>query len=68
MQICIYIYISVIADLYIYIYINSFIKAIESTKGTAKQLRIFFLFFPPYNLGEGLLKLVGAFYQNTILK
>lgn len=41
--------------------------SIDSTKPLAKTLRPLFLCFPPYNLGEGLLRLSAIFYTNTVL-
>jgi ABC-type glutathione transport system ATPase component len=42
-------------------------NSIESTKPLAKAMRYVFVFFPPYNLGEGLLRLSASFFTNTIL-
>ena len=40
---------------------------IESTKDLAQALRsYFFLYMPPYNLGEGLLNLPRAYYANFV--
>ena len=41
--------------------------SINSTKELAETLRLVFLCFPPYNLGEGLLRLSASFFSGTIL-
>lgn len=40
--------------------------AVPSTEAIGHQLVHFFRFFPPYNVGEGLINLSAAFYYNTV--
>jgi ABC-type Na+ transport system ATPase subunit NatA len=44
-----------------YIMIN-----VPQTKATGERIVHFFRFFPPYNVGEGLINLAVGYYQNTI--
>lgn len=40
---------------------------IESTKATGEALVHFFRFFPPYNIGEGLINISANYYYNKVL-
>lgn len=40
--------------------------AVPSTAATGRQLVHFFRFFPPYNIGEGLINLSATYYYNTV--
>ena len=42
-------------------------STIPTTQAAASQIVHFFRFFPPYNVGEGLIAITTAFFQNTLL-
>ena len=42
-------------------------NAVPETRVAASQIVHFFRFFPPYNIGEGMINITSAFYGNTLL-
>lgn len=42
-------------------------STIPTTQEAAEKIVHFFRFFPPYNIGEGLIAIATAFFENTLL-
>ena len=42
-------------------------NTVPTTQEAAQKIVHFFRFFPPYNIGEGLISIAAAFYGNTLL-